>query len=256
MRTVITHFFNESFLLPFWLKHHLPLFDSGILIDHGSSDESAAICRQLAPHWRHVRSRLDCFDAALTDAEVMYLEWQTEGFKIALNTTEFLVATSDALDWLEQEIGHRTGVWLEAKVMIDAHPGVLPDAEIPLLQSKPDGLCQGALRTQLGAQDSSLNRLMQINRGRLYHQAPSGCYRPGRHSSELSSLGHCDRSLAHICWFAFSPWCGPFIQRKLGIRSRLSEAGLKLGQGFQHAWSQADMEANFRALSGITSRRA
>jgi len=92
MRTVITHFFNEEYLLPWWLKHHLKLFDHGILIDHGSTDNSADICRQLAPDWKLVKSRLTEFDAWLTDFEVMNFELQISGWKIVLNTTEFVIA--------------------------------------------------------------------------------------------------------------------------------------------------------------------
>ncbi|MCA3390648.1 MAG: glycosyltransferase family 2 protein, partial [Roseomonas sp.] len=41
MRSVICHFFNEAYLLPWWLKHHVPIFDHGVMIDHGSTDGSA-----------------------------------------------------------------------------------------------------------------------------------------------------------------------------------------------------------------------
>jgi len=82
MRTVICHFYNEEYLLPWWLKHHLSLFDYGILIDHGSTDRSADICRELAPHWRLVRSRLSHFDAYLTDLEVMNYEQEMVELKI------------------------------------------------------------------------------------------------------------------------------------------------------------------------------
>ena len=74
MRTVICHFFNEAYLLPWWLPHHIPMFDHGIMIDHGSTDESVEIVQRLAPHWRIVRSRLTMFDAFLTDQEVMSYE--------------------------------------------------------------------------------------------------------------------------------------------------------------------------------------
>lgn len=52
MRTVLCHFYNEEYLLPWWLKHHRSMFDHGALIDHGSTDNSLDICRQLVPEWR------------------------------------------------------------------------------------------------------------------------------------------------------------------------------------------------------------
>ncbi|MEW9106591.1 glycosyltransferase family 2 protein, partial [Paenibacillus sp.] len=51
MRILISHFYNEEYLLPWWLKHHAPLFDHGILINRGSTDRSVDICKQLVPHW-------------------------------------------------------------------------------------------------------------------------------------------------------------------------------------------------------------
>ena len=35
-KTVIAHFYNEEFMMEWWLKHHLNLFDHGILINHKS----------------------------------------------------------------------------------------------------------------------------------------------------------------------------------------------------------------------------
>ena len=47
MRLVISHFFDEEFMLPWWLRHHRELFDHGILIDYASTDRSVEICREL-----------------------------------------------------------------------------------------------------------------------------------------------------------------------------------------------------------------
>ena len=33
MRVVVSHFFNEAYLLPWWLRHHRDVFDHGVLID-------------------------------------------------------------------------------------------------------------------------------------------------------------------------------------------------------------------------------
>ena len=43
--TVISHFYNEEYLLPWWLAHHTKLFDHGILINKGSTDRSVEICK-------------------------------------------------------------------------------------------------------------------------------------------------------------------------------------------------------------------
>ena len=35
--TIIAHFFNEEYLLPWWLNHHKKIFDYGILFDYSSA---------------------------------------------------------------------------------------------------------------------------------------------------------------------------------------------------------------------------
>jgi len=92
MKTVITHFYNEEFLLPRWLEHHKKYFDFGVLIDYGSTDNSRAICHKICPHWQVFQSAYEYFDAKNCDAEVMFYERQFKGWRIALTVTEFLMA--------------------------------------------------------------------------------------------------------------------------------------------------------------------
>ena len=47
--TIIGTFYNEEYLLPYWLKHHTRLFDHGILINWGSTDNSVEIIKRYAP---------------------------------------------------------------------------------------------------------------------------------------------------------------------------------------------------------------
>ena len=51
MSTLITHIFNEEFLLPFFIKQHINKFDRVIVIDFQSTDRSQEIIRSLAPDW-------------------------------------------------------------------------------------------------------------------------------------------------------------------------------------------------------------
>ncbi len=88
--TLISHFYNEEYLLPWWLMHHTKLFDHGILINRGSTDRSVEICRQFAPNWEVRDSKVPEFDAILVDQEVMDIEKEVNGWKMVLNTTEFL----------------------------------------------------------------------------------------------------------------------------------------------------------------------
>src|SRR5262245_52269241 len=91
MLTLISHFYNEEDLLPHWLKHHVEMFDRGVMIDYASTDNSVDVIRQLAPHWEIRQSRNHYFEAVAVDLEVMDIETACEGWKMALNTTEFLL---------------------------------------------------------------------------------------------------------------------------------------------------------------------
>lgn len=97
MKTVITHFYNEEYLLPWWLEHHKKLFDFGVLIDYHSTDRSVEICKEICPNWQVVKSMHTQFDSAACDYEVMFYENQLSGWRIALTTTEFLVGNVDLL---------------------------------------------------------------------------------------------------------------------------------------------------------------
>lgn len=97
MKTVITHFYNEEYLLPWWLEHHKKYFDFGVLIDYQSTDSSVEICKEICPHWQVVPSMHSQFDAAACDFEITFYERQLQGWRIALTTTEFLVGNIDSL---------------------------------------------------------------------------------------------------------------------------------------------------------------
>ena len=92
-RVVVSHFFNEAYMLPWRLRHHREIFDHGVLIDYHSTDASVEICRELVPHWEIVPSENATFAARLCDFEVMKHEQRfPDAWKLALNTTEFFVA--------------------------------------------------------------------------------------------------------------------------------------------------------------------
>lgn len=96
MKTVICHFYNEEWLLPWWLEHHSKLFNHGIMIDYHSTDNSVNLIKQYCPTWDIVTSRNPNFqNARAIDSEVEYYEHQLSGWRLALNVTEFLYGTWD-----------------------------------------------------------------------------------------------------------------------------------------------------------------
>ena len=251
MRTVITHFFNEEYLLPWWLKHHLKLFDHGILIDHGSTDNSADICRQLAPHWKLVKSRLTEFDAWLTDFEVMNFELQISGWKIVLNTTEFVIANpgfEELQRFLKSE--NRQGVAASGLTMIDKAPSSLPSHDEPLLLQKPWAVDDNRfgrlvwLRQALGHPKSP-------QRNRFFHSLPTGMYVPGRHRSYHHDWRVRSPNLM-VLHYAYSPWNSRFIDRKMQIGAKVPDVDKVRGVGFQHLRGEAQLMKAFNRFDKLS----
>ncbi len=244
MRTVITHFFNEAYLLPWWLEHHVKMFNHGILIDHGSTDESADICRQLAPHWRLVKSRLTEFDAWLTDFEVMNYEIELTGWKIALNTTEFLIA-NPGLDELERSLAAdgRMGIAASGMTMIDKEPERSPVRGQSLVMQKPwavDDNRFGKLRWLRQA----LGHPKTPQRNRFYHSLPTGMYPPGRHRSFHRDWQTRTPNLM-VLHYGYAPWNEEFIGRKMQIADKIPAQDRKHGMGFQHLRNREQLQRAF-----------
>lgn len=89
--TVITHIYNEAFLLPIWLRHHREKFDHGIIVDYGSTDNAREIVRELTPHWEFRDTGLDSFQANVLDSVINSIERRIVGTRIVLTVTEFLL---------------------------------------------------------------------------------------------------------------------------------------------------------------------
>jgi len=104
MKTVICHFYNEEFLLPWWLNHHRSIFDHGIMINYHSTDRSVEIIRELCPTWEIRYSRNIDFHAEKIDLEVMDYEQQISGWRMSLNVPEFLYGNTDHIDHEQHEI--------------------------------------------------------------------------------------------------------------------------------------------------------
>ena len=83
MKSIISHFYNEEYLLPWWLEHHKKYFDYGLMINYNSTDRSVEIIKDICPDWQIVNSTNEQFDALRVDSEVSYYEEQIPGWKIA-----------------------------------------------------------------------------------------------------------------------------------------------------------------------------
>jgi tetratricopeptide (TPR) repeat protein len=225
---VISHFYNEEYLLPWWLKHHVPLFDHGVLIDYASTDRSVAICKELAPHWEVRSSRNNQFGAVTCDLEVMEIESEFSGWKIALNITEFFcVRNMD--DFLWSIRNHNWSAYgIRGLIMVDPLPDNFTypalDPEIPLVSQRFHGYFEDDQLTPF------VNKLC---RSRIFHNQAHGDYQPGRHFS-VSLNPYMHPPGAVIAHFWFSPFSDQLINRKLQIQARIPDGDRQKGLGKQH----------------------
>ena len=236
---MFSQFFNEAYMLPWWLAHHRGLFDHGVLIDSNSNDDSVAICRRLVPTWEIVRPEYTPFEALLRDFEFMKHESRYRtAWKIVLNTTEFLVSPDLAALEQQLEATGNTCARLPAAAMVDLHPNRIPKPSRPLTAQKNCGVWEaGSSYTEV---EALLGRLG--SHGRIYHRYPIAAYSPGRHISYLPNQYAVPREQGAIWWYGFSPWNEAFIARKRQIGPSIGEHDRKAGFGFQHQMSSNAME--------------
>ena len=91
MATLITHIYNEEFLLPYFIKHHQNLFDEFIVIYYKSEDQTLDILRSLAPDWQIIPSRTENFDDIELHLQIIDIEKDIKGPRIVLTVTEFFI---------------------------------------------------------------------------------------------------------------------------------------------------------------------
>lgn len=218
MRTILCHFYNEEYLLPFWLKHHRKFFDHGIMIDYDSTDGSVELIKELCPTWTVVKSRNRNFDAAAVDEEVMDIEAQITGTRICLNVTEFIIG--DFSKSAEKVRGN--ALEISAVVMVDKvgeQDGEITD----LITDRTNGVI---------LQKSGDRMCRCMHEGEIK-------YSPGRHFIH----GNTDDFL--ILWYGFSPWNEKAIKRKLQIQQRMTEHDIRLGRGLQHLTTGDKLQSLF-----------
>jgi hypothetical protein len=171
-KTLISHFYNEEYMLPWFLNHHKQIFDHGIMIDYHSTDRSVEVIKKICPTWDIVTSRNQDFQADTIDTEVNDIERNIEGWKICLNVTEQLIGDYSILDDSPRQ-------WLLPTVFIvDTDRENLVTQDRPLYEQKHWGF---------SFKDSQRDFLER--RSRSIHNVPvfyppnntPECMGPGRH---------------------------------------------------------------------------
>ena len=223
-RVMLTsHFFNEEFMLPYWIRHHAHMFDKVVLIDYNSTDRSVQIIKELAPpNWIVVNSSVPHFGAAELDIQVMSVQKSHPDYwHIALTTTEFLVH-ADLRGSLAGLSGKRP-LRIRAVIMVgnDSRP----------LGRYKDLATQRSLCTASNA--SGYERF--IFGGRFMQG--NWTYKPGRHyiyydgQKRLIPFAYLQGGL--ILKYTYTPW--PQVQSRLGqVGTRIPLHDQKKGLGSHH----------------------
>lgn len=221
--TLISHFFNEEYLLPWFLNQHKNIFNHGIMINYASTDNSVKIIKEICPTWDVIDSKNKYFSAVEIDEEVKEIESKIFGWKIALNVTEHIIN----LEVLPNIKNHVFGI--KCYKMIDIEPNVLPTYDKTLIEQK----------------NIATNHCTNIGEAgtRFIHSFDSGRYTIGRHGFN-NSFSMLDDS--KIAKYVFSPWNEKFIQRKLQIASKVPESDLKKGMGGHHVFSIEEWESQYQ----------
>lgn len=242
---LVSHFYNEEFLLPFWIKQHINMFDDVVMIDYNSTDKSVEIIKQLAPHWQIRKSRNEYFEAWPIDQEVMDIEREFDGYwKMCLNTTEFIVMPDLNLKKLIADVVEKnpdticissTGVWL-----IDSPENV----DIPVDPNAP--LYAQRIHGHFNAK----------NRCRILHKMPDGQYWDGRHDTYLKKVYPKDvfgKDVFYCMWYGWSPWCDATRKRKMQIKAKLHPTDNRTNPEdvYNHAIPDVEnLEWRFRVMQG------
>jgi len=224
--TLISHFYNEEFLLPFWIKHHKPMFDHAVMIDYGSTDRSVEIIKELAPEWEIVPTVNEYFDGLVIDKEVMAIEMQFDGWKTCLNTTEFLLVP-DLVEYLtrfESEHPDKGIVRTTAAYMVDDEKDMNSDVNFNkhLVMQRTWGYFEeDILPHQIDWHGDGTHMVSPPRKSRLIHKMPHGNYKSGRHNTNYpDKLWFKDPELI-LCWFNWSPFMY-ISDRKVNIWNKTS----------------------------------
>lgn len=228
MKTIISHIFNEEYFLPYWLEHHKRIFDHGIIIDYHSTDKSISIIKDICPTWDVITSADELFYAQGCDKQVMDLENNIEGYKIALNVTEFLIGDIQKLININNE-----QYLLPVFPMIDSVINEFTDLEYSnesLVAQRMHGI-----NFQRGPE------FFDIRKARSFHRVQIP-YATGRHFDKF------DTTDAVILWYGYSPFNEKTIQRKLQIQTKIPESDKQRQFGREHFITREQLIQNFRMM--------
>jgi hypothetical protein len=220
---VFSHIKNEEDLLPQWLNHHKHMFDHGVIIDFGSTDNSINIIKEICPTW-DIISPTEPFGSCVNC--IQSIEEKYSGWKIALNTTEFLFIDDLKKFIVDFEIKHPDLIGIRCRGCVLVDDNDMYNKDIPILKQKTNGyfeedteylidkkyISEQPIHTEEEfIKKTAIHISIGIDgRSRLLHKALNGAYTQGRHASHHlnvfpRNIGFCKDSELIICWLGYSP---------------------------------------------------
>jgi Glycosyl transferase family 2 len=225
MRTVLTHFYNEEYLLPWWLSHHRKIFDHGILVDYDSTDRSCEIIREMCPTWEIVTSRNRTFHAPTIDHEIQDIERQLSGWRICLNITEFLYG-----DYNLMSADEPVQLLIPSHICVDPLWDRAYDPDVDLIRQCKHGLDfrYNGEKLPLVCMRWGMASAFSIRMARSAHNHAIRYDFVGRHWHSMNT-----EDLV-IFWHGWSPMNHHIIRRKAQIKDRIPPGDFANNWGNQH----------------------
>ncbi|GAB5352996.1 hypothetical protein AAMO2058_000000700 [Amorphochlora amoebiformis] len=225
---MVSHFFNEEFLMPYFIRHHAPMFDRAVLLDYGSNDNSVDILKREAPSsWVVVTPNSTVFNAWEVDREVEYWEkTRPLDWKIALTTTEFLLHPDLRADVATKHVSRQGYVSRFPAVMICGSD----DINVTRFRSLPEqrSVWNGGVRGMRFGNNYRRFIHAGIRQIRYYNRGRHVMFR------NVDAVGpKFWDGLGVVLKFSWTPW--PEVRsRKLQIGSRIPTQDRKARFGIQH----------------------
>jgi len=222
--TVISHIFNEEYLLPFWLEHHSQIFDNGIIVDYCSTDRSIEIVKKFCPTWTIIQTknlnpdRSPNFQANLIDIEINEIEETIDGYKICLNTSEFLIIDKSKNDFINS-LSRGMYYNIVSHSVMTTKEYNYPKNTIDFF--KDIDLFSNA--TYKGRGHRTLHSNSRCNYGVGRHNQSSGTPQTNIYRTDF-----------FILWCGFYPWNNKIIERKMQIQQNIPQSDKDARLGFQH----------------------
>jgi hypothetical protein len=217
-KTILCHFYNEEYMLPWFLNHHKQIFDHGIMIDYHSTDSSRKIIQEICPTWDIVTSRNPDFQADTIDYEVNDIEQSIDGWKICLNVTEQLIG-----DYTLMNDQPNQQLLIPSMFYVDCDRGRAVTQDLPLYKQKTDGFSfEGGYSTARYTEN------FRERRARSLHNMPVQYPIPGRHYETYNT-----KELV-IFYYGWCPFNEPALARKLQIQTQIPLVDRQRNWGFHH----------------------